>query len=225
MNKYRFTLWKTFLLSSISGASWPLAAEQIDLKNHWYDTPAKSVLFSQKPMAFNTETCRLRMTSENIFNTRDFVDNRLKQAKALSESFFSDYTQFWQYDGRYYQLTAVWDHDLPASYRIEFYRSVDKQMRHSIEQLSIADVDMQQADALTVEYAFSDTVAAYKEKGALMGANIKVGLLHDSKQHAYEVTLLNGNPVIIAGHQVQCRADDKLQQLSCRCDSQFNHAH
>ena len=217
---------KMLLIGTCINPALAQTSDHLNLQQYWYDVPSKMRTIVNKPVDFTTSSCIANPNLSRWQDARQFVTQRFtRYPLGLSHELFRDNTQFWQYQGHYYQLSAVWDHDVPASYRLEFYRSTDSTFSQAIEQLTIKGVDMANADAVSVEQAFRQVLSEYRSKGATLGANIKVALVQDSNNDPYEVTLLNQTPVIMAGGNLYCSVSSDLNHLQCQCDNQNSHAH
>lgn len=203
-----------------------VASEAFDLQNHWFDSPVKSASALTSKMTFSSAQCAQQTLGKRSITSQDFVQNQLSlQSYSISQSLFRDYTQFWQLGEDYYQLSAVWDYDVPASYRIEFYRSSDPKFNRDVIQLSVADTPIESVDALSVESIFEQTISSYKAQGARMGSNIKVNIVQDVNNTPYEVTFLNQSPVVVAANQFNCRINASLNALQCVCDNAVHDTH
>ncbi|WP_395373086.1 hypothetical protein [Marinicella sp. W31] len=208
----------------------PFASESLDIKKHWFDVPNSITYDKAESAVFVYDSS---CTGDEIFDNRLSLMEAMMNTLALdvnlqpkSQTLFREYSRFWSFEEHYYQLTAVWDYDVPARYRLEFYKSPVPEMNQAIEQLYDSSFSSDKLyDALSVEEIMDTVLNQQLQKGAVKGAEILVSVITDQVGMGHEVTFLNSLPVSWAVEDNSCFMTSDFDTLQCGCDASATHQH
>jgi hypothetical protein len=124
-------------------------------------------------------------------------------------------SQFWQHDGWFYQMSARWDKDIPATYVIEHFRSQHSDFEKQVER--IASPQEPNADILSVRAKIDSVVEQAEHGGARRGSRLVHVLLGGQEGDALQdLKIKNGRPIDwMLGHG-RCRVNNDGNAF-CRC--------
>ncbi len=204
--------------------------ETLHLSTQWFKSNDRAF----KPLSHQVEfkypqSCRKQQIFGQNQSLDDFLTNHLswdQGVKAQEQSLFKEYSKFWQHENMFYQLTAVWDYDVPARYRMEFFRSTSPQMNQSIDQIeSIHFNSSQLYDAIQVNSLMTHVIEDYQDSGAVVGSDIVIITTSDNKNQVHEITFLNDMPVQWSAANSQCQMNNDYSVMNCSCEMADSHVH
>ena len=122
----------------------------------------------------------------------------LKQATP-DDVLVEEIAQFWQHDGQYFQISGRWDKDIPASYRVNHFKSRTADFSSDVEHLQLPGdangfTPPDVFDVLTLGRYIDDVLAQAQQRGASPGARL-VHLLPSGGDETLDLKLNNGRVV------------------------------
>jgi hypothetical protein len=188
------------------------------LTQYWFEAPvlqnAQQFAPSSTPLAVD-QNCAQRpevahSTLEAAITTSTGID--LTQTTP-TDALVQQLTQFWQQEGWYYQLSAQWDKDSPATYRLNFFRAKQSDFANDVERLPL-----EQSEGVDIVAAGQrmDTQVA-KVTGQARGARVAHVLLNGAQGDAMQdLKLVNGQPMAWMFGHGHCRVT-QAGQAQCVC--------
>ena len=140
--------------------------------------------------------------------------------KDVSDTFFKSISHFFQYGDRFFQATLIWDYDMPAVYRIEFFSAADAAFTQDVqtEQSSIPTPDY--PDAIASLEWLDTLIANYVSQGALEGQRIVEQRVMDEMGEAHEWVSMNGRVLSWqSGDEATCILDSSGTIGRCICSA------
>lgn len=126
-------------------------------------------------------------------------------------------SQFWSKDRSYFQISAVWKTDSPATYRIEFFRFDNPELAGQPETIAIPQ-DNSQLDAFEAQNLIKGILNQAIAEGASPGARVLEGRVSSPNfRNDSEIVWVNGIPISWVSPQVTCLTAEDLSQAKCRC--------
>jgi hypothetical protein len=183
---------------------------------HWFDAPAlqsaQRFAASTTPLVADT-SCAQR--PEMAYPT---LEAAITQSTGMdltqttpTDALVQQITQFWQQDDWYYQLSAQWDKDSPATYRLNFFRAKQSDFAQDVEHLPL-----EQSEGVDIVSAGQRMDAQLAQAaGAARGARVAHLLLSGAEGDALQdLKLVNGRPLAWMFGHGHCRV---LQSGQAQC--------
>ncbi len=140
-------------------------------------------------------------------------------ARIPDDAFFESLTQFYQRDGRYYQISAVAKPaSRPPRYRLEYYSAADAMMQADARSEALPFREPPEIDALSVKQLVETMLAAEQKQGATLGGRVlQVRVTGGENQEDQEIQFFNGKPVQWAFGTGLCQLTANQDAAICRC--------
>jgi hypothetical protein len=203
--------------------------DYLEFARHWYAAPqtdSKGLFAATRTPIVADASCSAR--NEIKFATLESAIQAgvgVQSTQPLPmDALVQQVTQFWQLNGWYYQLSAAWDKDIPATYRVHYLRSREPAFGGEIERLPLQASDGIDAPALA---QLLDSMPRTAEaQGATRGARIVHLLLAaDDGDALQDMKILNGRPTSWMFGYGHCRTRNDGVAF-CKCtDPATAHSH
>lgn len=144
------------------------------------------------------------------------------QQRYQEDLFYFSLTQFWRLGDYAYQFVAIWERDMPALYRYEFYRSRDHSFNQNVEALDIPMAIPAVKDVLATNALVEQLLMHYQQQGASLGARILESSLNDPSGD-HQLTLVNSQVQRWASARFTCSARHRSTRAFCHCEMENNH--
>ncbi|TQV76699.1 hypothetical protein FLL45_01695 [Aliikangiella marina] len=131
--------------------------------------------------------------------------------------FYFTLTQFWQLRDEHFQFVAIWDRDMPALYRYEFYRSRDPKFENSVEPIDLPVELPAIKDVLNTNHFVRQLIRYFNEAGANTGARILESSIN-GVEGDQQITLVNSQLTRWHTKQFSCDLDNNNSSY-CNCDA------
>lgn len=201
-------------------------APSVDLRARYFEPPtlrdARNFAGEDTPLLIEA-SCRahplLRASgsAEQRLRTLYAVDSRTRFPEDV---FYRSLIQFWQQDGQYYQLSAIWDIGLPPMYTLKLHRSPTPRFDGEVSEESLPESDGQSLDAAAAAAAMARITDARAAQGARLGLQMmEADWPAADGRGRMRATLANGRPESWSFPGGACRYDTAVEALRCRCPS------
>jgi len=194
----------------------------LDDRSFWFEEP---LLTSDSH--FTEAQTELQLTSScdgaPYFSQPQSLEKTLEETHALptterfpEDLFYFSLTQFWRIDNDFYQFVALWERDMPAKYRYEFYRSNDALFEAAVTPLNFpievpALKDVQQTNSFV-----RSLVNFYLDQGATLGARILEASIN-GEQKDEQIVLVNSHITHWSTPEFSCLSSAKSHVAKCHC--------
>lgn len=212
-------------ITSESTSPFEVVDDEVALRDYWFvgqDDFALQEPDSGDASVHIDRQCAGQTGIKPTLNVRENLRQRLAlrlSAQLEEEAFFTERTRFWELDGTYYQMTAVWDRDMPATYRLEFYQSPSPDFDREVSLAEPPPGMPQSVDALSALEFVDHTLRDYQARGAVSGGKILVTRVIDqAARESHELTFLNDALINWSFNQGLCLMNAEFNQLDCRCE-------
>ncbi len=176
-----------------------VGSEYVELSSSWFDKPKlaapQQFVASSTPITVDA-SCSKR--SEMAYPT---LENSIRNSLGIDttqsvplDALTQQVSQFWQHDGWYYQFSATWEKDIPATYVLEHYRTKQADFQSAVERIAVKTSGVVDALAMAakIEEMTNDAEARGAKRGARLVHMLLGGVEGDSLQ---DLKLSNGRPV------------------------------
>ncbi len=189
----------------------------------WFTTPSleSDTQFSQTHTTVELDvSCH---ASHSLEASISLEENFEKIAQASTQTryqedlFYFTLTQFWRLDQDFYQFVAIWDRDMPAVYRYEFYRSQDKSFNENVEPLDLPIAIPKYKDVLATNQYVAQLTAYYQQRGAELGSRILESTINDPRGDQ-QISLVNSQVVKWQTADFSCDSDTQFNKAYCYCN-------
>jgi hypothetical protein len=194
--------------------------EYLEMRDRWFESPvmAGTQRFATTATPLSVDpSCARRAemkhpTLESSIRSAIGVDTtQLIPLDALVQQV----SQFWQHAGWYYQLSARWEKDIPATYTLEHYRTRQADFQGVVERLPMTNSEPM--DALAVAARIDETLVAAESRGAVRGARLVHLLIGGEEGDALQdLKISNGRPIAWMFGHGHCRTKSDGTAF-CRC--------
>ncbi len=172
--------------------------EYLEMHDRWFESPvmagtqrfaATATPLSVDPSCARRAEMQHPTMESSIRSTIGVDTTQLIPLDALVQQV----SQFWQHAGWYYQISARWEKDIPATYTLEHYRTRQADFQGVVERLPIAN---EPVDALSMAAKIDETLADAETRGAVRGARL-VHLLIGGEEGdtLQDLKISNGRPI------------------------------
>jgi hypothetical protein len=194
--------------------------EYVEMHSRWFEAPTmatpKRFAATSTPLAVDPSCARRAEMQHPTLESsiRQSIGVDTTQAVPL-DALAQQVSQFWQHDGWFYQLSATWEKDIPATYNLQHYRTRQADFRGAVERVPLANADL--LDALSMAARIDETLAAAESRGAKRGARlVHLMLGGEEGDSLQDLKISNGKPVAwMFGHgHCRLRTDGAAH---CRC--------
>jgi len=193
-------------------------------QEHWFDAPVKinedQYLVRDIPLQ-SAASCQ---DNSVVRANKNFADNIVENyghdvaTTDASETFFKSLTQFFLLEEKYWQITLIWENDMPAVYRFEIFSSNNKNFDQDVHSQKSPIDFPKYADALASEAWLNQTLAYFVARGAQPGSRIVEQRVMDEKGKSHEWVAQNGDLVSWQFDSGVCLLDKSGAHANCVCD-------
>ncbi len=205
---------------SVSRALQLEGPEYVDIRRGWFEPPrlesTQRFSPSSTPLSVDPSCTRRNEMQHASLETsiRKTVGVDTAQSIPL-DALTQQVSQFWQRDSWFYQFSATWDKDIPATYTLEHYRTKQADFQGEVERLNV--VDAGPMDAISMATRIEDALADAESRGAKRGARLVHLLLGGDEGDALQdLKIANGRPVAWMFGNGHCRLRNDGAAF-CRC--------
>jgi hypothetical protein len=201
-------------------------APSVDLRARYFEPPtlrdARNFAGEDTPLLVEA-SCR----AHPLLRASGSAEQRLRSLYALDsrtrfpeEVFYRSLIQFWQQDGQYYQLSAIWDIGLPPMYTLKLHRSPTPRFDGAVSEEPLPESDGHSLDAAAAAAAMAQITDARAAQGARLGLQMMEADWPDADGRGrMRATLANGRPESWSFPGGACRYDNTAKAMRCRCPS------
>ena len=187
-------------LQALTRASVPVAL--FDPQSAWFDAP--EMLDDQQFAPGQT-----RITGDSSCSAQSVPDPTKTLQQQLLDTYqlnaqtpvpeqieFSQLQQYFQLGRRFYQFSATLSEAPSGGYQLEFFSASDPALHEDLERVALTRPTTEPLDANAVRLLLRDTLAEYRQKGALIGARVlQVRVARQAGVPEHEFEFLNATPV------------------------------
>jgi hypothetical protein len=195
-------------------------AEYVEMQSRWFDAPtlatAQRFAATTTPLSVDPSCARRAEMQHPTLESaiRQSVGVDTTQAVPL-DALAQQVSQFWQHDGWFYQMSATWEKDIPATYNLQHYRTQQADFQGAVERLPVTGAEA--LDALGMASRIDTALASAELRGAKRGARlVHLSLGGEEGDSLQDLKIINGRPVAwMFGHgHCRLRSDGTAH---CRC--------
>lgn len=176
-----------------------VGSEYVELSNSWFDKPKLAA--AQQFVASNTPISVDKSCSKRAEMTYPTLENSIRNSLGVDttqtvplDALTQQVSQFWQHDGWYYQFSATWEKDIPATYTLEHYRTKQADFQSAVERIAVKTSGV--VDALAMAAKIEEVTAEAETRGAQRGARLVHMLLGGAEGDSLQdLKLSNGRPM------------------------------
>jgi hypothetical protein len=202
-----------------------VGSEYVELSSSWFDKPKlaapQQFVASSTPITVDASCSkRAEMAYPTLENSiRNSLGIDTTQSVPL-DALTQQVSQFWQHDGWYYQFSATWEKDIPATYVLEHYRTKQADFQSAVERIAVKTGGVIDALAMAakIEEMTTDAEARGAKRGARLVHMLLGGVEGDSLQ---DLKLSNGRPVAWMFGYGHCRLRSDGTAF-CKCVDPVN---
>jgi hypothetical protein len=205
---------------TISPALQLVGSEYLEMRDRWFESPvmAGTQRFAATATSlFVDPSCARRAEMQHPTlesSIRSTIGMDTTQSIPL-DALVQQVSQFWQHAGWYYQLSARWEKDIPATYTMEHYRTRQADFQSVVERLPIANSEPM--DALAMAARIDETIADAESRGAVRGARLVHLLIGGEEGDALQdLKISDGRPIAWMFGYGHCRTKSDGTAF-CRC--------
>ncbi len=191
-------------------------------KSWWFHTPnlVSSSRFSPSHTSIVMDPSCTSMKQLNAQTTLEQNFERIIQSspqqRYQEDLFYFSLTQFWKLEDDYYQFVALWDRDMPANYRYEFYRSKDKAFNGTVEAIDLPIAIPANKNVISTNQYVAALEDYYLQRGAQIGSRITESSINDPKGD-HQITLVNSQVTKWNNHNFNCDSKVGHEEAYCFC--------
>lgn len=194
-----------------------------DNRDWWFDSPIleSRERFSKAETVIDLDvSCKSGSSINDALSLEQNFERSTNidlQARFQEDLFYFSLTQFWQLDDHYFQFVAIWDRDMPARYRYEFYQSKDKTFGSMVDAIDLPIAIPEVKDVITTNEYIELLIDHYQEKGANIGSRILESSINE-QDGEQAVTIVNSK--LIQWHTSQFSCDSRVDTANafCHCE-------
>ncbi len=198
-------------------------------KSWWFKLPVSrnAHFFEEEQTPIDLDvTCE--STPYSVLDANSSVEHNFKKLtqtnpaeKYPEDLFYFTLTQFWQLNDEYFQFVALWDRDMPARYRYEFYRSKDKHFNSQVESVNLPIAMPAMKDVLSTNAFIEALVSFYQQQGAQLGARILESSINDPEGDQ-QITIVNAKVTQWQTPLFSCESGSDFLRSYCHCKTGEN---
>ena len=208
----------------VSPALQLVGPEYLEMRDRWFEPPtftnAQHFSPTTTPLVIDASCAhRAEMQRGSLEPTLESSIRRtvgIDTAQLIPlDALVQQVSQFWQHAGWFYQLSVRWEKDIPATYRIEYFRTRQADFQGVVERLSMPDSDP--LDMLSAAAKLDETLTEAESRGAVQGARLVHLLLGGEEGDSMQdLKISNGRPIAWMFGNGHCRARNDGTAF-CRC--------
>lgn len=185
---------------------------------HWYDPAPEAISADATPLQWHASCAHSPLSASNTLEAllKQLADWEWRD-RTPDDILVEEIVQFWQHDGRYFQLAGRWQRDQPASYELTHFRADNPEMTLGVTQLPLPGDAPSAFDVLALGDYLDQSLRTVERQGAKRGAR----LLHAQPagaDGALDLKLSNGQILSFAFGAGQCLRRNAGDAI-CHCSS------
>lgn len=189
----------------------------------WFSSPVleSDTRFTQTHTAIELDpsctSSHLLEPNESLEENFERVTQSSTQDRYQEDIFYFTLTQFWKLGDNFFQFVAIWDRDMPAVYRYEFYRSSDKSFNQDVEPNDLPIPLLKNKDVLSTNHYVAQLAAFYQQQGAQIGSRILESSINDPNGDQ-QVSLVNSQVIKWQTANFSCDSNTNFDKAYCYCN-------
>ena len=176
-----------------------VGSEYVEMSSSWFAKPKLAA--SQQFVATNTPISVDKSCAKRAEMAYPSLENAIRNVQGIDttqtvplDALTQQVSQFWQQDGWYYQFSATWEKDIPATYSLEHYKTRNADFQSAVERIALKNPA--NIDALTMAEKIEAVTIEAEARGATRGARLVHMLLGGSEGDSLQdLKLSNGRPL------------------------------
>lgn len=144
-----------------------------------------------------------------------------------SSAFFTERSLYWIFEGYHYQITATWERDQPARYRMEFYRAPAPDFSEQVEAVEMPPIAAEGIDALSASEMQDSLLQEFQARGGVPAGKVMiVRAIDQTAGEMHELTVFDDRLLNWSFPHGVCLLNQEGDALDCSCDQQpHRHGH
>jgi hypothetical protein len=176
-----------------------VGSEYVEMSNSWFDKPKLAA--AQQFVASNTPITVDKSCAKRAEMAYPTLENSIRNSLGIDttqtvplDALTQQVSQFWQQDGWYYQYSATWEKDIPATYTLEHYKTRQADFQSGVERIAVKSAGV--IDALAMAAKIEEMTTDAEARGAKRGARLVHMLLGGTEGDSLQdLKLSNGKPL------------------------------
>lgn len=176
-----------------------VGSEYVEMSSSWFDKPKLAA--AQQFVASNTPITVDKSCAKRAEMSYPTLENSIRNSLGIDttqtvplDALTQQVSQFWQQDGWYYQFSATWEKDIPATYTLEHYKTKQADFQNGVERIAVKSAGV--IDALAMAAKIEEMTTDAEARGAKRGARLVHMLLGGSEGDSLQdLKLSNGKPL------------------------------
>ena len=207
---------------SIAASSGPAATAAVyySLRRHWWTPPVSDRLdtrtqLRRDPSCTDNAFLGSAVTLEELIATQASVRN----IGDLERMFYNKDRRFFQRAGRYQSITADWDYQTPARYRINWFSSSSPTFEGDVRAESLPLGPTDTLDAIEARELI-DRIVSGNEGGTTTagGRFLAVSVAESPTTPRIEIGYMNNRPTAVEFEGGECRTLESGDAALCNCN-------
>lgn len=197
------------------------------LREHWWTPPASDRLDSRTelrrdPSCANNTFLGSAATVEDLIATHASV----RTIDDLERMFYNKDRRFFQRAGRYQSITADWDYQTPARYRVNWFSSSSPTFEGDVRAESLPLGPTDTLDAIEARELI-DSIVSGNESGTTTagGRFLAVSVAESPTTPRIEIGYMNNRPTAVEFEGGECRTLESGEAALCHCNSSRKGEH
>ena len=176
-----------------------VGSEYVEMSSSWFDKPKLAA--AQQFVASNTPITVDKSCAKRAEMSYPTLENSIRNSLGIDttqtvplDALTQQVSQFWQQDGWYYQYSATWEKDIPATYTLEHYKTKQADFQSGVERIAVKSAGV--IDALAMAAKIEEMTTDAEARGAKRGARLVHMLLGGTEGDSLQdLKLSNGKPL------------------------------
>ena len=176
-----------------------VGSEYVEMSSSWFDKPKLAA--AQQFVASNTPITVDKSCAKRAEMSYPTLENSIRNSLGIDttqtvplDALTQQVSQFWQQDGWYYQFSATWEKDIPATYTLEHYKTKQADFQNGVERIAVKTSGV--IDALAMAAKIEEMTTDAEARGAKRGARLVHMLLGGAEGDSLQdLKLSNGKPL------------------------------
>lgn len=172
--------------------------------------------------------------AKSAINPQHSAQSNIRQRLAIdvnspleASAFFTERSLYWTHEDHHYQITASWERDQPARYRMEFYRAPVADFSEQVEAVEMPPIAAEGIDALSASELQDSLLRDYQTRGGVPAGKVMiVRAIDQDAGEMHELTLFDDRLLNWSFPHGVCLLNQTGDALDCSCDEQAHrHGH
>ena len=197
------------------------------LRAHWWTPPAQDqpetrTLLRPDPSCAGNAFLGSESTMESLIAARASVRN----SDDRERMFYNKDRRFFQRGGRYQSITADWDYQTPARYRVNWFSSSSPTFDGDVRAESLPLGPTDTLDAIEAR-ELMDRIVSGNESGTTVpgGRFLAVSVAESPTTPRIEIGYMNNRPTAVEFEGGECRTLESGEAATCNCNSSRKGEH